>query len=172
MTMTRSPFVHRLLRARLAPALCALGLLAAHDLPAQESSTAPHTTPVTVDLTALPPLGTTWLEDNPYRGNAQAVAVGRALYEQACARCHGPDADASHHVGADLRVLDGYCYGKLRDLDARRQCVRDNDHYFKESVLRGKVRVGVVHMPAWEGVLSQEAVWSLRSYIESRRAAR
>jgi len=42
------------------------------------------------------------------------------------------------------------------------------DEYFQGSVRRGKVRNGNVYMPPFEGILSQEAVWALRSYIVSR----
>jgi hypothetical protein len=35
-------------------------------------------------------------------------------------------------------------------------------------VLKGKVLLGVEHMPPWEGILPQEAVWALRSYVETR----
>ncbi|WP_421881142.1 c-type cytochrome [Methylibium sp.] len=147
----------------------AMALLGAAGVAAQQASTEPITTPVTVDLSALPALGMPWLEDNPYRGNAKVAEIGRTLFNQACARCHGDDGNATHHVGTDLRRLDSYCFGKLKDEAARRHCVRDNDHYFKESVLHGKIRVGVAHMPPWEGVLTQEAIWSLRSFLESRR---
>lgn len=147
----------------------AVALLGAASVAAQQISTEPITTPVTVDLSALPALGTPWLEDNPYRGNAKVAEIGRTLFNQACARCHGDDGNATHHVGTDLRRLDSYCFVKIKDAATRRHCLRDNDHYFKESVLRGKIRVGVAHMPPWEGVLSQEAVWSLRSFLESQR---
>lgn len=125
--------------------------------------------PISVDLSGLPALGSTWREDNPYRGDALAAAIGREVYTQACSRCHGVDGDATHSVGTDLRMVDIYCYRTIKDAATRRACVRDNDHYFKESVLKGKLRVGVVHMPAWEKYLSQEAVWSVRTFLESRR---
>ena len=36
-------------------------------------------------------------------------------------------------------------------------------------VRRGRVRDGRVYMPPFEGTLSQEAIWTIRSYIETRR---
>lgn len=161
--------IPRSVAASLRTAALTAALIGAAGVAAQQASTAPITTPVTVDLSALPALGAPWREDNPYRGDAQVAEIGRALFNQACARCHGDDGNATHHVGTDLRRLDSYCFAKIKDLAARRHCLRDNDHYFKESVLRGKIRVGVTHMPPWEGVLTQEAVWSLRTFLESRR---
>ena len=35
----------------------------------------------------------------------------------------------------------------------------------------GKVKVGVRHMPAWDGVLKPELVWAIRSFLESASAA-
>ena len=36
-------------------------------------------------------------------------------------------------------------------------------------VRRGKVRNGAVYMPPFEGTLTQEAIWTIRTYIETRR---
>ena len=66
----------------------ALGLAAALCGP----SVAATPEPPRVDLSGLPALGDGWREDNPYRGNPQAVDTGRAIYAQSCARCHGAEA--------------------------------------------------------------------------------
>jgi len=31
----------------------------------------------------------------------------------------------------------------------------------------GKQKFGIVHMPPWEGVVSPELAWALRSYVEN-----
>jgi len=123
-------------------------------------------TPV-VDASALPPLGTEWRAENPYRGNARAEEIGRTVFNQSCARCHGADA-AGGGSAPDLRRLDAYCRA-IGDGKLRHDCMLDNDAFFKESVLHGKVRVGVVHMPPWEGLLSQEVVWAVQVFVESQR---
>jgi mono/diheme cytochrome c family protein len=46
--------------------------------------------------------------------------------------------------------------------------MRDNDAYFSKTVRQGKTIVGVVHMPAWEAALSQELIWAVQTFIESR----
>jgi cytochrome c len=45
---------------------------------------------------------------------------------------------------------------------------KESDIYFRDSVLRGKVRNGAVYMPPFEGIMSQEAIWAIRSYIDTR----
>ena len=56
---------------------------------ANEVAVAPAVSP-----DGLPPLGETWLAENPYRGNPAALTIGRDAYNQACARCHGAEARA------------------------------------------------------------------------------
>jgi len=116
---------------------------------------------------AVPTLAQDSIPSNPLRGQPAVIEAGRALFNANCARCHGTDAAAFPAGGPDLRRLDAYCRrvepGSLRDL-----CRRDNDAYFLGSVLHGKTRVGVEHMPAWEGVLQRDEIWSIRSWLETR----
>jgi len=112
-------------------------------------------TPQAVDVASLPKLGDEIKGVNPYRGNAEALRVGTSAYNQNCARCHGLDA-ISGGIAPDLRKLD---------LDP------DTDAYFIESVRGGKVRNGAVYMPPFKDILPQEAIWALKTYLESRRAS-
>jgi mono/diheme cytochrome c family protein len=52
----------------------------------------------------------------------------------------------------------------------KQACFKETDNYFLTSVRRGKVRNGAVYMPPFEGILSQEAMWALKAYLETRRA--
>jgi len=115
----------------------------------------PHgdVTPQAVDTRELPPLGKQVRRENPYRGNKEAIRVGTSAYNQNCARCHGLEA-VSGGIAPDLRLLE---------VDA------ETDQYFIESVQRGKVRNGAVYMPPYEEVLPQEAIWAIKSYLETRR---
>lgn len=112
-------------------------------------------TPQAVDVSTLPPLGEVVREANPYRDNAEAIRVGTSAYNQNCARCHGLEA-ISGGIAPDLRKLD---------LDP------DTDMYFYGSVLAGKVRNGAVYMPPFREILPQEAIWSIKAYLETRRAS-
>lgn len=126
-------------------------------------------TPQAVDTSALKSLGTEWRAENPYRGSTEAVKVGSSAFNQNCARCHGLEA-VSGGIAPDLRLLDRDCKG-LADKSKEAACMKEVDEYFKTSVLRGKVRNGAVYMPPFEGVFSQEAVWAIKTYLESRSAS-
>jgi mono/diheme cytochrome c family protein len=120
-----------------------------------------------VDSSRLPKLGQTWLATNPYRGNAEAIGVGQLTYGQTCARCHGADASTNAAPAPDLRRLNAFCR-RIENVELKAACMRDNDAYYSKTVRQGKTIVGVVHMPAWEPVLSQELIWAVQSFIESR----
>lgn len=127
-------------------------------------------TPQAVDTKSLPKLGDKWATENPYRGNTDAVKVGTSAYTQNCARCHGLEA-ISGGIAPDLRLLDRDCMGQKNE--AKKQaCFKENDAYFASSVRQGKVRNGAVYMPPFEGTLSQEAVWAMKAYLETRRATK
>lgn len=120
-----------------------------------------------VDTSTLPALAPDWAVTNPYRSNANAAGIGRDAFNQACARCHGVDANGSGAAAPDLRRL-GLACGRVRDDALKQRCLADVDHYFVQSVLKGKTRFGIEHMPAWEGVLEPNLIWSLKSFIETQ----
>jgi cytochrome c-550 PedF len=121
--------------------------------------------PQSVETKGLPALGDKWREENPYRGNKQAIGIGDSAYAQNCARCHGLQA-ISGGIAPDLRQLDRDCLTQKDD--AKKQaCYKEMDGYYASSVRKGKVRNGAVYMPPFEGIFSQEAVWAIKSYLES-----
>lgn len=123
-------------------------------------------TPQAVNTKGLPPLGEQWASENPYRGNKAAIEVGASAFAQNCARCHGIDA-ISGGIAPDLRMLDRDCMSLS---DAKKaSCIKENDEYYKVTVLKGRVRNGAVYMPPFEGILQQEAVWAIKAYLETRR---
>ncbi len=124
-------------------------------------------TPQAVDTKELPSVGAAWRAENPYRGNAKAVTVGTSAYNQNCARCHGLEA-ISGGIAPDLRKLDGDC-ASLKDAQKKTACVAEMDTYFIGKVRRGVTRNGAVYMPPFEGILNQEALWAIKSYLETRR---
>lgn len=128
-------------------------------------------TPQAVDTHTLPQLGAKWLDANPYNAESpargEALRIGSSAYNQNCARCHGLEA-ISGGMSPDLRKFDGDCTG-LADPDKKSACFKEMDDYFLSTVRRGRVRDGRVYMPPFENTLSQEAVWAIRTYIETRR---
>ena len=122
-----------------------------------------------VDTSGLATLAQPDGDLNPYRGDPLAIEVGHAAFNQSCARCHGVDADASRAPAPDLRRIGRSC-GRVRDAALKLRCQSDADHYFRNSVEKGKIKVGVEHMPAWKDTLSTELIWAIRSFVETARA--
>lgn len=126
-----------------------------------------NVTPQAVDTTGLPVLGDEIILTNPFSGNALALEIGTSAFNQNCARCHGLEA-ISGGVAPDLRKLDMDCMF-LIDAAKKQGCFDDHNQYFMMSVLHGKVRNGNVYMPPFQGFFSQEAIWAIKTYLESRR---
>lgn len=124
-------------------------------------------TPQSVDTKTLPPLGEQWREENPYRSNKEAIRIGNSAFAQNCARCHGLQA-VSGGIAPDLRLLDRDCLTQ-KDETKKQACFKEIDGYFSVSAKRGKTRNGAVYMPPFEGILNQEAVWSIKAYLETLR---
>jgi cytochrome c-550 PedF len=109
--------------------------------------------PQPVDTSSLPPLGEELRKQNPYRGSEEAVKVGTSAYTQNCARCHG------------LEAISGGLAPDLRDYDL----LPDTDQFFMEKTMKGVVRNGAVKMPPFQGIINQEAIWAIKTYLETRR---
>ncbi|MBR7522489.1 cytochrome c-550 PedF [Pseudomonas juntendi] len=95
-----------------------------------------------------------WAGVNPYRSSPEhdkAVEIGASAYNQNCAACHGLEAK-SGGIAPDLRLLDAGDAG---------------DEWFVERVRHGAVRDGRVYMPKMADYLSQEALWAVRTYLDS-----
>jgi cytochrome c-550 PedF len=112
--------------------------------------------PQPIDVAGLKPVGTDWLKENPYRSDPSqkelATTIGSSGYNQNCARCHGLQV-ISGGIAPDLRYLEE---GKL------------GDEWFMERIRKGYTQNGMTKMPAFEKIFSQEAMWAIRTYIESR----
>ncbi len=108
-------------------------------------------TPQSVDISSLESLGEEWREENPYRGNQDAIKIGESAYTQNCARCHGLGG-VSGGIAPDLRELEPGI---------------DGDEWYVYRVRNGAVRNGVPYMPKMADFLSQEALWSIRAWLET-----
>ncbi|MBC7455564.1 MAG: cytochrome c-550 PedF [Massilia sp.] len=125
--------------------------------------------PQGVDTTGLPALGDQWRDENPFKTNQLALKIGASAYNQNCARCHGIEA-ISGGIAPNLRQLDKDCMD-LKNEAKKSACFKEMDGYYLTSVRNGKVRNGAVYMPPFEAVFNQEAMWSIKTYLESRREA-
>ena len=112
-------------------------------------------TPQPIDTTGLEPIkdsDTTFADNNPYSGNPRAIEIGKHAFAQNCARCHGIDA-ISGGIAPDLRE-------KL-------PIGAEGDEIFRERMVNGAIRNGVTYMPKFEGVVKQEGLWAIRSWLET-----
>lgn len=112
--------------------------------------------PQPVDTTGLPPLSADCCGTNPYRNDPKlhdiAVEIGARGYNSNCARCHGLDVK-SGGMAPDLRELSE---GETED------------SWFITRVTVGAVVNGRQKMPPFQGLLSQEAIWAIRTYIDAQ----
>lgn len=109
-------------------------------------------TPQPVDTGSLPELGDEILAENPFReggshgdANSEAVKIGESAYAGNCASCHG------------IRAMSGGLTPDLRELSEW------DDEYYMSRVQKGTDR----GMPAWKDTLDQNAIWAIRTYVES-----
>ena len=79
-----------------------------------------------------------------------AIKIGKSAYNQQCARCHGLEG-VSGGLAPDLRYLDKGDEG---------------DKVFLVPMRKGVYRDGRTMMPKYEGVISQEGMWTIRSWLE------
>jgi cytochrome c-550 PedF len=136
-------------RSLLVGALMLGGLLVSN-LAQAHGDVVPHA----VATDGLEQLGPEWRAENPYRESRdhdKALEIGKSAYTQNCAACHGLEA-ISGGIAPDLRHLDVGSAG---------------DEWFVERVRNGAVRDGRVYMPKMADYLSQEALWAVRTYLDS-----
>jgi cytochrome c-550 PedF len=140
------------MRNLIAAALCCTGLTIA----VAYAGSSGNQPPTPFETTGLNPTGPDWLKENPYRADAAqtevAIKVGEVGYGLNCARCHGLKA-ITGGMSPDLRYLEDGKFG---------------DEWYMERTRNGYVHNGAVKMPKYEGILSQEGMWAIRSYVESQ----
>ena len=133
-----------------------LTLIAAIALAFAAQAATPDDAPKPLDTPGLKPLGAEWLKANPYRGDPLALKLGEKGFEIDCARCHGAGA-----VGG-VAGMEKVPNLRLMDKDEA------GDVLYISHTRNGYIESGVVRAPAFEGVLSQEAMWAIRTYLDSR----
>ncbi len=87
---------------------------------------------------------------NPLEGRADLLDEGRSLFNQYCSHCHGPNAIQGERP-RDLRRL------KIRYADKA-------PDVFDSTLTTGRPDKG---MPSWKGVLSEEVIWRIYTFLES-----
>jgi mono/diheme cytochrome c family protein len=82
----------------------------------------------------------------PLLAHADDAAIGREIFDEHCAKCHGKQMQVPIGLAFDLR--------KFPPAEALR---------FQQSVLKGTGK----GMPAWQGQLSIEDIKALWDYVKS-----
>jgi mono/diheme cytochrome c family protein len=95
---------------------------------------------------------------NPHQGSAAAVTEGQQLFVVNCASCHGEGADGNGPVGGALDP-------KPADL---RQTVKETAPQYSHWVTaKGGPAAGLsASMVAYEGILSDDDIWKIVTYLE------
>lgn len=87
---------------------------------------------------------------NPYSGDKEMAKEGGSLFNQYCSHCHGPWADQAE-----------------RPRDLRRLRIRYGDDAiaaFYSTVNSGRLDKG---MPVWKGVLRDDVLWKIYTFLET-----
>lgn len=90
---------------------------------------------------------------NPLPATAETIAAGRALYDDTCAICHGPQGRGDGEGGKDLDPPPG-------DLMAMVRMPMASDAYFFWTISEGGEPIGT-DMPAFRDVLAPEQRWQV-----------
>ncbi len=90
---------------------------------------------------------------NPYAGQTEVIPEGNSLFNQYCAHCHGPDAIQGERP-RDLRRL-------------KRRYGDDAIGVFYTTINNGRMDKG---MPVWKGVLDEDTIWKIYTFLSSVQA--
>lgn len=94
---------------------------------------------------------------NPLEANARTIDSGRKLFEQNCARCHGPKG---YGDGKDGESLDP----RPANIAAASKMPMATDGYLYWTIAEGGAPLGT-GMPAFGGVLKDDEIWKIITYL-------
>jgi mono/diheme cytochrome c family protein len=124
---------------------------------ASQGSSGPSSGPAATSLPTPPPeyAGKT----NPLQGNASAAQAGKQLFVSNCASCHGENARGNGPAASSL-------HPKPANLAALQNKMSD-DYMFWRISEGGAMPPFNSAMPAWKGVLSEEQIWQIITYLRT-----
>jgi len=92
---------------------------------------------------------------NPYAGKTEVIPEGNSLFNQYCSHCHGPNAVQGERP-RDLRRL-------------QRRYGDDAISVFYTTINNGRMEKG---MPVWKGVLDEDTMWKIYTFLSSVQTTR
>jgi mono/diheme cytochrome c family protein len=96
---------------------------------------------------------------NPFEGQQEAVTAGRDLYVTNCASCHGDSAAGDGPAGQGLDPRPANLQETVRETDP---------NYSHWVITVGGSGSGLnAAMPAYQGILSDDEIWQIVTYLES-----
>lgn len=96
---------------------------------------------------------------NPFSGDPEAEREGETLYQANCSSCHGITGEGDGTVSAGLEP-------KPQNLAQRHSEVSDAYLYWRISE-GGLMEPFNSLMPAWRGLLAEDQIWQVITYIRS-----
>lgn len=95
---------------------------------------------------------------NPFEGQADAATAGQQVFATNCTSCHGDTAAGDGPAGAALDPKPANLQNTAKETDPAYQ------HWV---ISEGGTAAGLnASMPAFKGVLSDDEVWQIVSYLE------
>ena len=98
-------------------------------------------------------------QTNPFEGQAEAATAGQALYATNCTTCHGDSAASDNPTNATLDPKPTNLQNTSKETEPPYQ------HWV---VSEGGAAAGLsASMPAFKGIISDEEIWQIVTYLES-----
>ena len=96
---------------------------------------------------------------NPYPGDKEAISAGKVLYEANCSSCHGLSGAGDGPASGGINPPPG-------NLAARQESLSDGYLYWRISE-GGLMEPFNSIMPGWKGILDEEKIWQIISYLRT-----
>ena len=96
---------------------------------------------------------------NLFSGDRETASKGRAIYEANCVSCHGPTGKGDGPAGGALET-------KPLNLAANQFALSDGYLYWRISE-GGMIEPFASMMPAWRGLLREEQIWEVITYLRT-----
>ncbi len=92
---------------------------------------------------------------NPFASDAGAVAEGKKIYEENCAKCHGAEGKGKGASSMSLQI-------ELPDFSDK-----DMSHAETDGEWFWKIRTGQFEMPPFQLKIKDDEVWKVITYIRT-----